>query len=132
MTSIPITLGTSGVMGLILLALSLNVSRIRMAKQVMVGDGAGSAGAESLLVATRIQANFIEYVPLILLLMGGIEAAGAPHALVGALAVGLIIARLAHPVGMTMQAPNVPRAGGTFLTWAVLLVAAVTAVVIAF
>ncbi len=132
MTSIPVTLGTAGIMGLILLALSFNVSRVRVAKRVIYGDGAGAPGTESLPVAIRIQANFIEYVPLILVLMGGIESAGAPRWLMLALALGLIVARLAHPVGMTMKAPNMPRAGGAILTWVVLGVAAVTAVVIAF
>jgi uncharacterized membrane protein YecN with MAPEG domain len=119
-------------MGLILLALSINVSRVRIKLRVISGDGSGVAGAESLGVAMRTQANFIEYVPLILLIMGAIEAAGAPRWLVGALAAALVVARLAHPVGMTMAAPNIARAGGAMLTWVVLGVAAVTAVAIAF
>jgi uncharacterized membrane protein YecN with MAPEG domain len=132
MTSIPVTLGTAGIMGLILLALSFNVTRVRIRTRVISGDGGGAPGTESLAVAMRIQANFVEYVPMILVLMGGIEAAGAPRWLLLALAVALIVARLAHPLGMTMKAPNLPRAGGAMLTWAVLGVAALTAVAIAF
>ncbi len=132
MTSIPVTLGTAGIMGLILLVLSCNVTRVRIATRVISGDGAGAAGTESLPVAMRIQANFIEYVPLILLLMGGIESAGAPHWLMLALALALIVARLAHPIGMTMKAPNLARAGGAILTWVVLGVASLTAVVMVF
>jgi uncharacterized membrane protein YecN with MAPEG domain len=132
MTSIPITLGTAGIMGLILLALSCNVTRVRLKTRVITGDGAGAPGTESLPVAMRTQANFTEYVPLILLLMAGIESAGAPRWLMFLLALGLIVARLAHPVGMTMKAPNPARAGGAMLTWVVLGVAALTAVVIAF
>jgi uncharacterized membrane protein YecN with MAPEG domain len=119
-------------MGLILLALSFNVTRVRIRTRVISGDGGGAPGTESLAVAMRIQANFVEYVPMILVLMGGIEAAGAPRWLLLALAVALIVARLAHPLGMTMKAPNLPRAGGAMLTWAVLGVAALTAVAIAF
>jgi uncharacterized membrane protein YecN with MAPEG domain len=132
MTSIPVTLGTAGIMGLILLALSFNVTRVRIATRVISGDGAGAPGTESLKVAMRIQANFIEYVPMILVLMGGIEAAGAPHWLLQSLSGGLIVARTAHPVGMTMKAPNLPRAGGAIITWLVLGVAALTAVAMAF
>jgi len=132
MTSIPVTLGTAGIMGLILLALSFNVTRVRIRTRVISGDGGGAPGTESLAVAMRIQANFVEYVPMILVLMGGIEAAGAPRWLLLSLALALIVARLAHPLGMTMKAPNLARAGGAILTWVALGVASLTAVVMVF
>jgi len=126
---VPITLGTAGVLGLIFVALSFNVVRCRIDTRTITGDGAGTAGAQKMQTAIRMHGNFAEYVPMALLLIGGIEAAGAPRPLVLALCVALVLARIAHPVGMMMKAPNPPRAGGAILTWAVLLVAAIEAIV---
>ena len=79
-----------------------------------------------------MHANFAEYVPLILILLGGIEYAGAPHNLVLGLAVALVVARLSHAFGLPRPAPNPLRAAGASLTWIVLLVASAEALILAF
>jgi uncharacterized membrane protein YecN with MAPEG domain len=76
--------------------------------------------------------NFAEFVPLALILLGGIEAGGAPHHLVLGLAVALVVARIAHPLGLLRPAPNPPRAVGVVLTLGVLIVASVTALTMVF
>jgi uncharacterized protein len=130
-TTIPITLATAGILGLIYLALTFLVVRYRFLVRVMVGDGAGKPGGDALLVAIRMHGNFSEYVPLSLILLGGIEAAGAARDLVLGLAIALVLGRLLHPFGLRMKAPNPPRAVGAMLTWGVVLVASLTALALA-
>jgi hypothetical protein len=132
MPSLHITLITAGILGLIFLGLSVYVVVQRTRAKVMLGDGDGKPGTEALRAATRMHANFAEYVPLILILLGGIEYAGAPHNLVLGLAVALVVARLSHAFGLPRPAPNPLRAAGASLTWIVLLVASAEALILAF
>jgi uncharacterized membrane protein YecN with MAPEG domain len=74
-----------------------------------------------LLVRTRTQANFAEYVPLSLILLGLTEWAGGKPIIVDVLAAMLIIARLVHPFGMSLKAPNPLRAGSIILQWLMLV-----------
>lgn len=126
-----ITLATAGILGLIYLVLSGNVSAARQKTKINVGDGGGDPKAEPLVVAMRIHANFSEYVPLALILLGWIELAGGRHTLLVILAIVLVVARLAHPFGMMRPAPNPFRLVGIFGTWLVILVASVWALIIA-
>ena len=125
-----ITLATAGILGLIYLVLSGNVSAARRKVGVDVGDGDGRPGAEPLVVAMRAHANFAEYVPLALILLGGIELAGGSHTLLVILAVLLVLGRLAHPIGM-IRAAMPFRAAGAVLTWLVILIASVWALILA-
>jgi uncharacterized membrane protein YecN with MAPEG domain len=138
MIAFPVTLAAAGILGLIYVALSLNVSLRRFSSKVSLGDGGGEsvkvgkeAEAPKLQIACRIHANFAEYVPIALILLGGIEAAGAARWLVELLAVLLVVARIAHPIGMTRPVPNIFRAGGALLTWLVIGWAALDALFIA-
>ncbi len=131
MQGLHITLLTAGVLGLVFLGISIHVVRQRMLTKVMIGDGDSKPGTEGLRAAVRMHANFAEYVPLILILLGGVEHAGAPRGLVLALAVALVAARLAHAFGLPRPAPNLLRAGGAMLTWIVLLTASLTALALA-
>jgi len=139
MIEFPITLAVSGILGLIYVALSLNVSLARVNSKISLGDGSGDVvkvgkegAAPRLQIACRMHANFAEYVPLALILLGGIEATGAAHWLVELLAVLLVVARVVHPIGMMRPTPNLFRAGGALLTWAVIGWAAIDALIIAF
>lgn len=132
MIHLPITLGAAGLLGLMYMLLSANVVRIRMKSGVMLGDGTGAADGAPLLAAVRMHANFSEYVPLCLILIGGLEYAAAPHILVLGLAGSLVLGRALHPFGLAMPAPNPMRAGGALLTWVVLIIASVAALVMAF
>lgn len=120
----------SGLLGLIFMGLSADVSRQRIITRVLIGDGDGQAGTAKLRNAVRAQANFAEYVPLILLLLAGASYAGAPLALVLWPAIALVPARIAHAVGMHRPVPNPFRASGALLTWAVLIFASVQAVIL--
>lgn len=120
MTHIPVTLFASGILGLLSVVLSCMVTMARFKTKVMIGDG-GADGQAALLPAIRAHGNFIEYVPLALILLGGIEVSGASRLTCEIFAALLIIARLAHAFGMFRPAPNPFRAGGAVLTWAIML-----------
>jgi uncharacterized membrane protein YecN with MAPEG domain len=139
MTNIPISLGTAGILGILYVALSFRVTLSRWDSKVSVGDGATpavafgkEAEASKLRIAIRSHGNFAEYVPISLILLAGIEAAGASRTLCLVLAGMLILSRLLHPIGMARKAPNPFRAGGAVLSWLMILGAAVTAVVLVF
>ncbi|QXQ07885.1 MAPEG family protein [Sphingosinicellaceae bacterium] len=130
-----ITLTTAGLCGLILLVLSVRVSMGRTASKVSLGDG----GDPHLLARIRAQANFVEYVPFILILMGMIEANIAatsvgvdhgPNVTLGVLGIGLVLCRIAHAWGMARPAPNPGRMVGTSGTFLILIVTSVWALII--
>jgi uncharacterized membrane protein YecN with MAPEG domain len=134
MTIMPVTLGTAGILGLLYMYLSARVVMARASSKIMIGDGAQAEAAPEaakLQVACRAHGNFAEYVPLALILMGGIEMAGASHWFLMLLAILLIASRVAHPIGMSRPAPNPFRAGGAAATWVVIVLESLDALRIA-
>lgn len=122
-----VTTAAAGALGVIFTVLSARVVMGRTTHKVMLGDGKGDA--DPLFVAVRSHANFAEFVPLILLLIGLIEVQSGPTLLVKGLAGALVLARVLHPIGMAMPSPNPFRAGGFVLTITSLIVASVSALV---
>jgi uncharacterized membrane protein YecN with MAPEG domain len=121
-----VTTTTAGVLGLVYLVLCGRVIAARFSERVLMGAG----GEDSpLFAAFRSQANFAEYVPICLILIGLLELRSGATQLVEGLAVLLVVARIAHPVGMVMKAPNPFRAGGAIVTLLVLVVASVAALI---
>ncbi len=114
----PVTLLTAGLSGLIYFLLSLRVVLVRQKAGVSLGDG----GNEELLGRIRAHANFAEYVPLCLVLIGAIELSydGTPVALWAA-GLGLLAVRIAHAVGIGRPAPNAWRVAGIAGTWTVMV-----------
>lgn len=105
------------------------VMAARTQRNVLHGDG----GDPDIQKRIRAHANFGEYVPLALVLVGLLEGGGASHALVLGLLAVLLVGRLLHPFGM-FAAPNSARqfacrGGGMLATLLVLVVAAVTLLV---
>ena len=84
----PITGLYAGLAALLLLALSLRVIRARYATGVEIGDGGDPALARRI----RSQANFVEYVPVALIVIAMAEANGEPGWVVHALGAALIVA----------------------------------------
>ncbi|WP_296900330.1 MAPEG family protein [Thiohalocapsa sp.] len=76
--------------------LSLNVIKVRRAKQVSVGDG----GDDELKTAMAAQSNALEYLPISLLLLFALEYNGAFLILVHTLGIVLLIGRLIHAKAM--------------------------------
>jgi len=117
----PVTLATACVLSLVYLILVLRVSQGRLRYRVSMGDN----GNQDMLCRVRTHANFAEYVPLILILMGLLEASNAQPIILTVIGALLVIFRISHAIGMPRRAPNVFRAvgaGGTFVLMGVLAV----------
>ena len=99
------------------------VGKARNAAGVSLGDG----GNPDLIVTMRRQMNFVENVPLALILIACVEAGGAAKWWVHALGLVLLAARIVHPFGMDFKVMERPArgigAGGTAL---VMIAAAIT------
>ena len=105
------------VLTLINLWLSFRTGQVRIGSKVLMGDG----GNPLLQARRRAHANFVEYVPLTLLLFGLIEMRVGPSQLLFGIGLVLVVARLLHPLGMDRPAPNASRAAGFALTVAVIV-----------
>ncbi len=117
-----------GILGLIYFVLSANVIRYRFTRRIDLGDG----GYPEVNRAIRAHANFAEYVPLTLLLIGLAEALLTRQSVIHLLGGGLVLARAAHGLGMcvTIGGRHFPgRVVGAALTMVVLFAAAVAAIV---
>lgn len=105
--------------------LSLIVVALRAKNDVPYGDG----GNEDLLHAIRAHGNFAEWVPLTVLLIGGLEILGSSAVTVHGLMGVLLGARILHPVGLFSRVGTpvyfVGRISGALSTWATLSFAAV-------
>jgi uncharacterized membrane protein YecN with MAPEG domain len=113
------------ILALIYAVLALQVARLRRDNRVLFGD----ADNGRLRTAIRVHANFIEYVPIVTLLVALLEMSGLPPTRVHLLMGGLLLARLLHPMGMSARPGswqfNAGRVGGILLTIAVLVAAAI-------
>jgi uncharacterized membrane protein YecN with MAPEG domain len=90
-----------GLLGLMAAALALNVARMRGRKRIFLGDG----GDKEMLSAIRAHANFIEFVPLgLILILTVMDFYGGPTS--GIMAGALLIARILHAGGMLGYIPN--------------------------
>jgi len=119
-----VTMITAGVLTLLLIALSGYVIAGRVKFRIGLGDG----NNEQMRQRIRIHANFIEYVPMALILIYLVESATiGPGWLPAAMAATLILGRLLHAYGiMGSSGTSTGRFAGTNLTMLVLLTGAVT------
>jgi uncharacterized membrane protein YecN with MAPEG domain len=125
--SLPITALYAGILMIFALVLSFYAGSFRGKSgiSVLFGEPANMELAERI----RIHQNFLEYVPLAVILMGIIEINGGNTTFLHVFGVVLIIARIAHAIGLkhdNMAHPGrVIGAGGTAL---ISVVAAVYAI----
>ena len=95
-----------GLFGFLMLALKMNVGRVRAKEKVMFGDGAN----EAMQRAIRVQGNAVEDVPIVLI-----------HALGGS----FFVARILHAIGLGgTSGSSFGRMVGTLVTLIVKLVTA--------
>jgi uncharacterized membrane protein YecN with MAPEG domain len=116
---LPITSLVAALGGIGLVGLSVSVSLRRMKAGTHIGVGDDPA----LLRRIRAQGNFIEYVPLALILIGLAENAQESAGLVWTIAGLLIAGRLLHAVGI-LNSVTALRAAGMLATYAALLIGA--------
>jgi uncharacterized membrane protein YecN with MAPEG domain len=122
---VPVTTLYAGLNAAIGLSLAMLVVRQRLATQTIFGDG----GQRPLERAMRAQANFVEYVPLVLLLLLVLELDGLPAPWLHLMGAALTLARLLHGWGLSREAGrSFGRSAGAGLTWTVMLGALLTAI----
>lgn len=124
-----ITLVTAGFCGLLYFVLSFRVVQLRQAHKISLGDG----GNDALLSRMRSHANFAEYVPFVLVLMGAIEiSVGRGNELLASTGILLFLLRIAHALGMARPAPNPFRVAGAAGTWIILIGLSIWAIILAY
>lgn len=96
--SIPITLLYASVFALFAMVLSFRAGSFRGKSGVSVLYG--SPPDMELAERVRVHQNFLEYVPMILIVMGAIEANGGSSLFLYVVGDLLIVARIAHAVGL--------------------------------
>lgn len=112
------TLLTAGILALVYFVLSFRVVQVRRSEGILFGD----AGHQPLLSRMRAHANFAEYVPLLLILLGLVEYITGRSPLLTGLAALVVAARVLHAIGMAIPRANLWRVLGTVGTWAALAV----------
>ncbi len=94
----PVTLMYAGVFALLAMALSFRAGMYRgkAGVSVLFGDPVNMDLAERV----RVHQNFLEYVPLVLIMMGAIELSGGSRMFLFVAGDVLFLARLAHAYGL--------------------------------
>lgn len=118
-TAMPkITLLFAALHALMLVALAVPISLRRRRQRIGIGDGSDA----QLALSIRVQGNFIEYVPLALLLLLLLELGGLPAGWLYAFGCALLLGRILHATGLS-RSPGISfgRFWGTALTWLDLL-----------
>lgn len=94
--SLSITPIYAAVLALMMIGLSMYVSSLRANQNVSIGPGTDPA----LLERIRRHGNFVETVPMALLLIGMGELAGMPTLWVHAVGILLVVSRIIQPLGL--------------------------------
>ena len=120
-----ITSAYLALLALLYTVLAVQVGRLRQRDRATFGDN----GSLQLRSAIRAHANFIEYVPIITLMVAMLEMSGLAATRVHLLMGALLISRLLHPLGM-YAAPNtlqfrIGRVGGITITFILLIACAI-------
>jgi uncharacterized membrane protein YecN with MAPEG domain len=111
----------AGLLTLLFVLLSVRVVNLRR-RGIIFGDN----GDVAVIRVVRAQANFAEYVPLALLLMGFLEVSRYSIYLLHALGLTLLVARLLHGFGLSFGwSVRFGRIAGAALTFIVLLIEAI-------
>ncbi|WP_106640258.1 MAPEG family protein [Allosphingosinicella vermicomposti] len=125
---LPITLTIAGAAALLNQWLAWRVGQMRRHHKVLIGDG----GHKMLTARMRAQANFVEYTPFFLILLGLVELAIGQATWLWVVAITFIVGRILHAFGMDRDAMNKSRVIGMMLTLGPLLGLAIYAIVLAY
>lgn len=112
---LPITLMTAGAAAILNLWLAMRTGAVRTKAKVSIGDG----GNEMLIRRMRAHANFVEYAPFIIILIGLLEFTTGTSLWLWIASALFLLARVAHPLGMDGLPAG--RMIGTLLTFLLLL-----------
>jgi uncharacterized membrane protein YecN with MAPEG domain len=100
------------VLGLIFIPITMRVGYYRVSNKINLGDG----GDQVLLRIVRGQANFVETVPLVAIMLVLMELAGAPASWLHSVGGLLVGGRVLHYLALTEMGPLVGRPIGMFAT----------------
>ncbi|HYM35947.1 MAG TPA: MAPEG family protein [Steroidobacteraceae bacterium] len=112
----------AALLGLMSVAVAFPAGSLRGKLNISIGDG----GNHDLLLAMRRHANFVEWVPLALIVIALLEMNGVTKVAIHSLGAALVIARAAHAIGIkkdTMK--NVGRFIGAAGTALIMIVSSV-------
>jgi uncharacterized membrane protein YecN with MAPEG domain len=114
----PVSFLYAGLLGLLLIALSVRVVLARRRYKVRLGPGTDDAMQQ----AVRVQGNFTEYVPFAVLLLVFSEITGLPSEAVHGAGILLFTSRVLHAWGLS-QSPGTTfgRFYGTAGTWIMII-----------
>ena len=125
MMSLPITLTIAAGAALVNIWLMIRCGQARTKGGVSVGDG----GDEFLVRRMRAHANFIESAPIVLVLIGALEATGGTTNWLWYVSIAFIFGRLAHALGMDGGTLGKGRMVGTLITMLTLAGLAIVALI---
>jgi uncharacterized membrane protein YecN with MAPEG domain len=110
----PVITALYGALNAILNILLANrVSSMRKVHKVSLGEGE----ATPMLVAIRAHGNNAEFVPLAIVMMLLAELCGGNAIALHVFGGALLLARIAHPIGLPLKSPNPYRYFGVAVTW---------------
>jgi len=109
------------ILGLIFLVFTMRAILYRRNNRILIGSG----GDAEMMRLMRGQGNFIETVPMALFLLVTMEVLGASDLWLHFLGFGLILARVAHYLGLTGKAPLAIRAFGMVVTLLIILISSI-------
>lgn len=126
MIILPVTLTIAGAAALLNIWLAMRAGRVRVTEKVSIGDG----GNPRLIARMRAHANYAEYTPFFLILLGLIELGSGTSLWLWGIGVIYILARIAHAFGMDAEKPGKLRLIGIAVTFIALIILAVWALTI--
>lgn len=119
----------AGLLGLLMSGIAISVGRARGSSGVSIGDG----GNLEVIAAMRRHANFVEFVPITLIVIGLLELNGVGSTAIHALGGGLVVVRLSHAIGYRAdESMKIFRAVGAIGSMLILQVASVWAITLYF
>jgi len=118
-TNLSITPFYIALLGILFLPFTLRVGLYRVKNNISIGDGQD----DELIKRNRGQGNFIETVPLAVMLILLMELLGASSTWLHALGVLLVGGRILHYLGITSLGPFICRPIGMFATLSIYLIA---------
>lgn len=129
MNLLPITSTIAAILAIVMLPLTVQVTMQRVALGKAMGDIAGVAFGDGndKVLRRRIDAfgNFMEYVPMCLIMLALIENGGASPNIVWGVGGMLVLGRSIHALSILYVKNPAPKAIGMFMTYSAFIVPAI-------
>lgn len=124
---VPVTALYAGILALLGFGLAASSGAMRQKTGVSIGAG----DHPDQLVAVRRHGNFVEWVPLILILFAVLELNKVPNTAIHVLGSWLVVARILHPLGLQTgegEGTPLPRVIGAGSTALITVISAIWAI----